>query len=733
MTQPMQVTTKVWELQKKLGSGGFGEVILYRNKETGEQIAFKRCKIDLDEKNLHRWQQEIDIMNKLNHENVVRARDVPEELLEPQGMPILGMEYCQDGDLRKVLNLPANVCGLDQSTVLTLAKHIASAVEYLHSKRVIHRDLKPENIVMQRNEEQKIIYKLIDLGYAKDMDQSSVARTFVGTLQYLAPELFTAKSYTNTADYWSLGVLLFESICGVRPFLPNIPPVQWHGTVGQKKENDICVYIDLSGNPVYSEHIHEPFQLSKCYQNMFEVFLRSLLQWDPSKRGGPTDANRRAQCFILLESILNTKLANVFCVNSQSVHSYPIDESSTCQSLKIALAKDTGIAIEDQDILFSTGKTLDMQASALQCWGGNDQSEMTVFLFHKTYLNTEPQQISIPERVEHILQNEDTLLPYGERKKAWGQGLFLITDMDRSFNKLLEGARAAEISMLSELNQLNRLNDYLKKMQGNLEGVLDFFRTSARHDIEMYQQQAVNGITSEKIHRSWLGSEKTVDQILRSSKPEELEQKMLLLNTKINEIRRSPIIRQQSVLTTYVVQTTNLYGQLKKKAKDDGHLFSDSVKLVNQLKPCLDMRKKLTKELLSHIQKILHIKQEIQDILREMQVFVKIIHENTIQIKGVQIQRQSDMWNLLRIVYQKLNRTSGDYQSLKRSLSTMSDPTNNISMSATSAETQDSLTLMNESDTTQSQFEQMFKSVLLEQEKSAAQAQSMDWSFVTKS
>ena len=73
----------------------------------------------------------------------------------------------------------------------------------------------------------QIVYKLIDLGYAKELDHSSVCTSFVGTLQYLAPELFLSKRYTCTVDYWSLGLVTHEIITGVRPFLPNMTPVEW--------------------------------------------------------------------------------------------------------------------------------------------------------------------------------------------------------------------------------------------------------------------------------------------------------------------------------------------------------------------------------------------------------------------------------------------------------------------------------------------------------------------------
>nr|XP_014345472.1 PREDICTED: inhibitor of nuclear factor kappa-B kinase subunit beta [Latimeria chalumnae] len=91
----------------------------------------------------------------LNHQNVVAARDIPEGMhkLATNDLPLLGMEYCEGGDLRKHLNNFDNCCGMKEGAVLILLWDIASALRYLHENRIIHRDLKPENIVLQQGEQ----------------------------------------------------------------------------------------------------------------------------------------------------------------------------------------------------------------------------------------------------------------------------------------------------------------------------------------------------------------------------------------------------------------------------------------------------------------------------------------------------------------------------------------------------------------------------------------------------
>lgn len=68
----------------------------------------------------------------------------------------------------------------------------------------------------------QISYKLIDLGYAKELGEASASASLVGTLNYVAPELLWREKYSCSVDYWSLGILFYELVTGTRPFLPTM-------------------------------------------------------------------------------------------------------------------------------------------------------------------------------------------------------------------------------------------------------------------------------------------------------------------------------------------------------------------------------------------------------------------------------------------------------------------------------------------------------------------------------
>lgn len=87
-------------------------------------------------------------------------------------------------------------------------------LHYLHSHGIIYRDLKPENIVVHNSG----YLKLADFGFAKKMDAKEKTFTFVGTAEYVAPEIIRSLGYNKSVDYWAFGILIFELLVGHTPF-----------------------------------------------------------------------------------------------------------------------------------------------------------------------------------------------------------------------------------------------------------------------------------------------------------------------------------------------------------------------------------------------------------------------------------------------------------------------------------------------------------------------------------
>uniref|UniRef100_A0A8C2KT16 IkappaB kinase n=1 Tax=Cyprinus carpio TaxID=7962 RepID=A0A8C2KT16_CYPCA len=469
-----------WELKERLGTGGFGNVTLWQNKESATQIAIKQCRQELSAKNKGRWSLEIQIMKRLNHMNVVAARDVPEELqkLATNDLPLLAMEYCQGGDLRKYLNLLENCCGMREAAVLTLIQDISSALTYLHGMRIIHRDLKPENIVLQQGEK-RLVHKIIDLGYAKELDQSSLCTSFVGTLQYLAPELLEQQKYTVAVDYWSFGTLVFECITGFRPFLPTWQPVQWHNKLLQKQVDDIVVYEDLTGEVRFSKHLPNPHNLNKLLAGELESWLQMMLRWSPKERG--KDLRKRTSCFCFdeLSRILNLKLVHVLNMTSAEIFTYSVQPQEDVASLQERIAQDARIPPANQELLLEAGLALEPHNSVMQC-----AIDYSVCL----------EELG-PSKCKYEGQNElKRLLPYSSQRRTWGQAWHTIRALKEDWQRLQQGQKVAIMSLLRHNGTLSKQKNEMVSMHQRLKATLEFFSTSLHIDIDKYQEQRATGI-----------------------------------------------------------------------------------------------------------------------------------------------------------------------------------------------------------------------------------------------
>lgn len=652
--------TGSWEMKERLGMGGFGHVYLYQHLDTGEKMAVKLCRLDLNSKNKDRWSREIQIMKRLSHINVVQARDVPEELLSIaiNDLPLLAMEYCSRGDLRKVLNKPENCCGLKESEILSLLKDIGAGIQYLHENKIIHRDLKPENIVLQ-DINGEFLHKIIDLGYAKDLDQGSLCTSFVGTLQYLAPELFESKPYTVTVDYWSFGTLIFECTCGFRPFLHHMQPVQWTSKVRNKGSKDIMAIEDMNGEVRFFAHLPYPNNLSRPLLEPVESLLQILLLWDPATRGGELDLKtEKPVCFNILQSILDMKIIHVLDMTSAQMHSLVLSADESLNSLELQLESQTQAHISppNQELLLETGITLDPRRPPAQCLpeGLHGWDYCTVFLFDKslTKYSGPLTARTLPDSVNFIVRETKTQLPLAALRKVWGEAVSYICGLKEDYLRLYQGQRAAMLSLLRYNTNLTRYKNLLFSRSQQLRAKLAFFKTSIQHDLEQYMRQQQSGISSEKMLKTWQESEEKAENFTKVADVGYLDEEIVGLHLEIVELQRSPFARrQEDVLKQLEEKAIDLYKQLKSKCKspDPPHGYSDSSEMVRTILQTVQNQDRVLKDLYTHLSTILVFKRRIIDLFPKLEKALGNIAAVEAALMQMQMKRQREFWYLLKI------------------------------------------------------------------------------------
>lgn len=208
-----------YDMGKVLGSGQYGRASIATSKKTGQRVAIKtidksRFRSDIAYQ-FEAMANEIDIMRKLDHPNIIKLVDV----LESENELNIVMELCEGGELFDRIKEKRQYSEKEAQEVL---RQICLGLDTLHSRRIAHCDLKPDNFLFVDKKSDKI--KIIDFGMSKELRRRQYLRHVRGTPYYIAPEVLDGQ-YSEHCDMWSFGVIAFVMLFGFPPFHGDTDPV----------------------------------------------------------------------------------------------------------------------------------------------------------------------------------------------------------------------------------------------------------------------------------------------------------------------------------------------------------------------------------------------------------------------------------------------------------------------------------------------------------------------------
>ncbi|SCU92213.1 LADA_0F15170g1_1 [Lachancea dasiensis] len=227
------VGPKSFEKIKLLGQGDVGKVYLVKERKTNRLYAlkiFSKAEM-IKRKKIKRILAEQEILATSNHPFIVTLY----HSFQSEDYLYLCMEYCMGGEFFRALQTRKTKC-INEEDARFYSSEVTAAIEYLHLMGFIYRDLKPENILLHKSGH--IMLSDFDLSVqAKDSKnpvvkgsaQSSMVDTricsggfrtnsFVGTEEYIAPEVIRGNGHTAAVDWWTLGILIYEMLFGFTPF-----------------------------------------------------------------------------------------------------------------------------------------------------------------------------------------------------------------------------------------------------------------------------------------------------------------------------------------------------------------------------------------------------------------------------------------------------------------------------------------------------------------------------------
>jgi len=214
LSEDLEWSGNAFTIGEQIGSGSFATVFLGTHNGTGAQFAIK--KVPLPSGQYFRRQKE-----SLEREIMVLATARSPYIVSYFGSFVdpnssnmcIVMEFLAGGTLQDVIKEYDQHGGLDEKSTHGIVTSVLRGLAYLHGRNIMHRDLKSKNILIDTDGSTK----LADFGVSRELNQSGMARSMVGTPLFMAPEVLEGEAYTSVADVWSLGIVTLHICNGEIP------------------------------------------------------------------------------------------------------------------------------------------------------------------------------------------------------------------------------------------------------------------------------------------------------------------------------------------------------------------------------------------------------------------------------------------------------------------------------------------------------------------------------------
>ena len=246
---------KDYKINKILGKGTYALAYLVEKTESDitKNYVIKQISLEgISPLEKEEIKKEAKLLSQIKSNFIVKFFDSFEE----NNQLNIVMEYCEGGDLEKLLN-QRNRIPLNDNFIWKLFIQIVIGLAELHDMKILHRDLKTSNIFLTKNYD----IKIGDLGVAKKLSEKNFAKTIIGTPYYLSPEICNEKPYNEKSDIWALGCILYELCTFRHPF---------------EATNQVILF-----NKILKEN---PKPIPYTFDYYFNEIVKKLLQKNMNKR-----------------------------------------------------------------------------------------------------------------------------------------------------------------------------------------------------------------------------------------------------------------------------------------------------------------------------------------------------------------------------------------------------------------------------------------------------------------
>jgi TolB-like protein/predicted Zn-dependent protease/predicted Ser/Thr protein kinase len=449
-------TVAHYRIIEKLGQGGMGVVYKAQDTKLDRMVAIKFLPrhFALNAEERERFKIEAKAAAAINHPNIAHIYAIEEAQTPEGGMEtFIVMEYIDGKELKEIVHQGA----LSNKEALDISRRIAGGLKAAHDKDIVHRDIKCANVMLTTDRQVKIM----DFGLAKVRGTAQVTKvgTTLGTAAYMSPEQARGEDVDHRSDIWSLGVVLFEMLCGELPF--------------KGKYEQATTYSILHDDPDFSKIPVEIQQVmyktlqkkpELRYQNIEELMtdLNSIDENRPDETSSVTSAIenkpmhvKKHNLFVLLSlSVIILLVAGYFFVFKNT----PVGSQGASQKMIVVLPFDNLGPAEQE--YFADGITgeITSRLSGLSGLGVIARKSAMQYKNTTKSLDEIGEELGIEYVLEGTIQWEGTV--DGNRRVRVNPELIKISDATQIWSQPYESAFSSAFEIQSDiaLKVANALN-----------------------------------------------------------------------------------------------------------------------------------------------------------------------------------------------------------------------------------------------------------------------------------
>ena len=282
----------IYDNEKLIGSGSFGNVFKAKIKDKEKYVAIKKINKEKIKENLREQyitedimdeynkierclKREVDYMQKcsINNNNSIKLYNIYNNEEEF----VIVMELCDEN----LMHLLIRKKEFSLSEIYNILMQLNNTFRIMWANKIAHRDLKPQNILIKYNNKEKTDYtvKITDYGISKTYENNKNFETFIGTLEYIAPEILKGKEYDYKCDLWSLGIIIYLLYFRENPFRG----CTQNSILSKLKTMGRNLFKKKSGNPIFDNLINGLLENVPKKRFTWEEYLNhSFFQNKPS-------------------------------------------------------------------------------------------------------------------------------------------------------------------------------------------------------------------------------------------------------------------------------------------------------------------------------------------------------------------------------------------------------------------------------------------------------------------